>query len=440
MRKNNTVKFIDLFAGMGGLRMGFEDGFWNNGFRTQCVMTSEVKPYAVDVLKDNFGNEPVRGDITKIPCSDIPEFDFLLAGFPCQPFSSGGKGLGFSDTRGTLFYEIARILKGKQPYGFLLENVEGLVRHRKGRTMNVIIESLEGLGYKVSWIVLDSADFGLAQSRKRVFIAGTRTQMPRLMQPVSVPAKLSSILQGGLPTVKSNFTNLLLAKYPVKELYGKSIKDKRGGKNNIHSWDFSLKGKITPDQAELLGMIFKERRKKHWADIIGIDWMDGMPLTTDQIRTFYDVKNLDSMLDNLRVKGYLKLEHPKKLVKEMMDGVMKTHREYDTTKDKGYNIVAGQLSFEFNKILDPDGICNTIVATDVSKIGVPDGDGIRRLTKREGMRLFGFPEEYVFPSNIKDSDAFDLLGNTVAIPAAAHVAMELANIYIYQTKTYNYEV
>ena len=108
---SKTVKYIDLLAGLGGIRLGFSEGLKAHGIKSQCVFSSELKDYAIKAYHGYFGNENVSGDITKIPTTDIPDFDFLLAGFPCQPFSSAGQRLGFSDTRGTLFFEIERILK-----------------------------------------------------------------------------------------------------------------------------------------------------------------------------------------------------------------------------------------------------------------------------------------------------------------------------------------
>jgi DNA (cytosine-5)-methyltransferase 1 len=436
--ENNTVKFIDLFAGLGGIRLGFENSFQKLGFKTECVLTSEIKPYAVKCLKHNFKNDFFAGDIFDIKNEFIPDFDFLLGGFPCQPFSAGGKRQGFLDTRGTLFFEIERILKDKQPYGFILENVEGLVKHdlvnktdEIGRTLSTILHKLQNeLGYNVSWKVFDSLEFGLPQSRKRIFIVGTKDELIDLGGNEPKFNALKHILESGLPTIQSDFADKILKHFDLKDLYGKSIKDKRGGDNNIHSWDIGLKGEVTKEQSLLLAKIFKARRKKQWAEEIGIDWMDGMPLTLNQISTFvnYSESKLFSMLEDLTTKGYLKFEHPKKLVKEVSGDSYKIYRIYDETKPMGYNIVTGKLSFEINKILDPNDIAPTLVATDVSRLAVPDKNGLRKLTIREGLRLFGYPEWYEIPT--KETEAFDLLGNTVAVPVVEFVAEKLAKVFI----------
>lgn len=422
------IKFIDLFAGLGGIRLGFEQACQDRGIETECVLTSEIKPYAVQTLKHNYQHENFVGDIFQVKNEDIPHFDFLFGGFPCQPFSTGGKRQGFADTRGTLFFEIERIIKYHQPKGFILENVEGLVKHdlenkydEIGRTLSTILYKLEvELGYQVSWKVLDSVNFGVPQSRKRVFIVGTKKERISLDNFEPSYKILKDVLETGKKTMNTEFTRKLLSNFTIEELYGKSIKDKRGGENNIHSWDIGLKGECSKDQILLLNRLFKERRKKQWADEIGIDWMDGMPLTLSQIQSFYPTSNLfdtidiKSMLDDLTEKGYLKFEHPKKLITEVVENRIITSRVYDVTKPKGYNIVTGKLSFEVNKILSPFDIAPTLVATDMVKIVVPDGNGVRRLTIREGLRMFGYPESYEIP--LKESLAFDLLGNTVVVP------------------------
>ena len=418
-----TVKYIDLFAGLGGIRLGFSEGLKSKGIKSECVFSSELKPYAIEAYKNFYGDVDIKGDITQIDTKDIPDFDFLLAGFPCQPFSSAGKRRGFVDTRGTLFFEIERILQDKiskcvPAKGFLLENVEGLVNHDGGRTLKVIISHLKKLGYNVTYKLLDSQYFGLAQSRKRVYIAGLLEGEVDFDNFPSQTAVVGDILEKGLPTVDSKLTKLLLKNYKIDDLKGKSIKDKRGGSDNIHSWEIELKGPTTKLERQLLNTMLKERRKKKWAEEIGIKWMDGMPLTEEQIRTFFDVAELHDMLLDLEDKGYVVFEHPKQAV----NGI----RIPDETLPKGYNIVAGKLSFEFSKILNPDELAPTLVAMDVSKLGIVDGDGIRHLTIREGQRLCGYPEEYDL-SMIKTTEAFDLLGNTVCVPVIKAIAERIGD-------------
>ncbi|MBC8770536.1 DNA (cytosine-5-)-methyltransferase [Arenibacter sp. BSSL-BM3] len=165
--ENPNFKFIDLFAGIGGFRLG---GQKNNG---KCVFSSEWDKFAQQTYKENFGEIPF-GDITKIEANAIPNHDVLFAGFPCQPFSYSGRNEGFKDkTRGTLFFDILRILEEKKPKMFLLENVKGLKSHNKGKTLETIIDSLTKLGYHLHWEILKSTDFGLPQKRERWYCIGS---------------------------------------------------------------------------------------------------------------------------------------------------------------------------------------------------------------------------------------------------------------------------
>ena len=431
MQFTKSIKFIDLFAGIGGIRKGFELACSDLGIEAECVFTSEIKTYAVEVLKQNHPNECINGDITKIETSKIPDFDFLLGGFPCQAFSAAGKRLGFEDTRGTLFFEVERILRDKKPKGFILENVEGLVNHDRqnpkdkiGRTLSVILEHLTALGYKVNWRVLNAKDFGVPQDRKRIYITGTFSEIPDLQGFETVNSKLSEVLECGLPVANSKFVNLVLSHYSVNQLYGMSIKDKRGGENNIHSWDIDYKGKTTKQEKEFLNILLKERRKKKWAVEYGIDWMDGMPLTLDMIRTFYNSNNLEVMLEDLVSKKYLKKEHPKKKVGNK--------RVQDESLPLGYNIVAGKMSYEVAKVLDPNGIAPTLVAMDMEHLFVVDNGGIRKLSLREGLRLFGYPDDFKF--NVSQQDGYDLLGNTVVVPVIKQVALRVLKICAVEKK------
>ena len=162
---NPEFSFIDLFAGIGGIRIPFQE------LGGECVFTSEWDKYAQKTYKVNFGDE-INGDITQIPSSDIPDFDILLGGFPCQPFSQAGLHKGFEDTRGTLFFEVERIIRDKRPKAFLLENVKQLIGHDKGNTFKVILQHLDALDYTVDYKVLAAKDFGVPQIRQRVYIVG----------------------------------------------------------------------------------------------------------------------------------------------------------------------------------------------------------------------------------------------------------------------------
>ncbi len=164
-------KTIDLFAGIGGIRLGFE------AYGCQTVFASEWDKDAQKMYEANFGEKP-QGDINLIDPEDIPDHHILLAGFPCQPFSIAGKGLGFADTRGTLFFNIEAILKAKKPTAFLLENVRRLTTHDKGQTFAVILEKLTALGYTVYHKIINALDFGVPQKRERIYIVGFLNPIP----------------------------------------------------------------------------------------------------------------------------------------------------------------------------------------------------------------------------------------------------------------------
>ena len=182
-------RFIDLFAGIGGMRIAFESA----GGR--CVFSSEWDKYAQRTYEHNFGDQP-HGDITQIEAGEIPDCDVLLAGFPCQPFSSIGRRQGFDHpTQGTLFHDIVRIITSKKPSAFLLENVEGLENHDGGRTIQVIDETLRALGYAIDRRVLDAADYGVPQHRRRTYIVGFRNDIVAGQFPMVWP-KPSRIRRG----------------------------------------------------------------------------------------------------------------------------------------------------------------------------------------------------------------------------------------------------
>jgi len=192
----NEITFIDPFAGIGGFRYGLEKANDTITERTQqgvqqgsknnpttiksflgtkqftCVWSNEWDKYCAKIYEKNFGERPDTRDIRTIPSREIPDHDLLCAGFPCPTFSIAGKGKGFEDTRGAVFFEIPRILRDKRPRYFLLENVKGLLSHQAGQTFQTILGVLSNLGYRCEWQVLNSQNFGVPQNRERVFIVG----------------------------------------------------------------------------------------------------------------------------------------------------------------------------------------------------------------------------------------------------------------------------
>ena len=228
-------KFIDLFAGIGGIRLGFEH------VGGECVFSSEFDEDACKTYEANFGEHP-SGDITKIDAADIPDFDILLGGFPCQAFSIIGKKEGFNDeTRGTLFFEIERILKAKKPRAFMLENVRNLTAHDKGNTFKVIIEHLENLGYTVYAKVLNALDYGVPQKRERIIIVGFLDKITDFTFPEPVPVEQRKTLTDILET---DVDQKYYVRDAIRESRMERMKDKDYPKPYISHENMA--GSITP--------------------------------------------------------------------------------------------------------------------------------------------------------------------------------------------------
>ena len=256
---------------------------------------------------------------------------------------------------------------------------------------------------------LNSADFGLAQSRERVYIVCSITKLVDFSKIQSSPKRLLKdiIDQTDQTTdIKAEFTDKIISLHSESPVYGCKIGDKRGGKSNIHSWDIGYNGQINKEKRRLMNAIMLERRKKHWAAKKGIVWMDGMPLTAAEIRTFHVSSNLTTMLDNLVAKKYLKIEK----CKDLVDG----KRVYKEDSPEGYNICKGKLSFPISKIIDPEGIAPTLTATDSNKLAVLIRNKyLRKLNQLELKRLCGFPESYQLPAGV---NMYDLFGNMATPP------------------------
>lgn len=227
--KNAKYKMIDLFAGIGGTRLGF-----HQTGNVQCVFSSEIDKFAVKTYYANFGDTPY-GDITQISEKDVPDHDILVGGFPCQAFSQAGKKLGFEDTRGTLFFEIARIIKYKKPKAFLLENVRNLLSHDNGNTYAVIEATLKNLGYDVNLLVYKAKDFGVPQNRERIYIVGFNKEKV---------SNYNEFIAPNPPCTPTNVGNILEknvnSKYTISDkLWAGHQRRKRDNKKNGKGFGYS---------------------------------------------------------------------------------------------------------------------------------------------------------------------------------------------------------
>ncbi len=415
------IKFVDLFAGIGGIRKGLETALHKNGIKFKCVFSSEIDKKAQETYFLNYKETP-NGDIREI--HQLPEHDVLLAGFPCQSFSYAGKQKGFADTRGTLFFEIERLIQAtlKKPKLLLLENVRGFITHDSGRTFATVVSHLNSLGYQVETLLLNSSNFGVPQNRVRAYLVCSHHEHPRLSIKSNLGASDShqfrkTIEQNDLfemdheiryvrdiiepqvdprylcsPTFMAQLKDALQGK-PFESLHGVRMIDYRGG-NSLHSWELGTKGHCSDEERALMNAIIGNRRKKHFGSE-----QDGKELTLEQIKTFWEDSNLESLLESLVSKGYLRLIENK------------------------YNPTCGNMSFEVFKFLDPDSISITIVTSDAHRLGVVQNGLPRRITPRECARLQGFPDGFIL--NPSDSFAYRQLGNSVSVPVITAIFDDL---------------
>ena len=411
------IRFVDLFAGIGGIRLGFEQAMGEMGLGCECVLSSEIDAHAQETYRLNYGEKP-QGDIYKI--QNFPDFDFLLAGFPCQPFSYAGKQKGFGDTRGTLFFEIERLLATHQPQGFLLENVRGLTTHDGGRTLKTIVEKLEGLGYGVTCLLLNSSDLNVPQNRVRVYIAGIKGTQPTMSLQSSRGATDShqykrqrhaknlfdaqntlvvrDILEPNPPAsydCSPLFQQRMQAVLKQKNLpiHGVRLIDFRNG-NSIHSWELGIKGECAREEVEFMNALIANRRKK----IFG-SHQDGKSLSRAQVESFFKHPKLTQIIKSLLQKRYLR------------------------ERDGLFNPVSGNMSFEVFKFLDPDSISITLVTSDAHKLGVMHRGRMRHITPRECARIQGYPD--TFQHHPIDVHAYRQFGNSVSVPVVKAVVADL---------------
>ena len=412
----SKIHFIDLFSGIGGMRLAFEQAASSFKLETECILSSEINKDAQSVYQTNFAHNSL-GDVRQL--EQLPEHDFLLAGFPCQSFSYAGKKAGFGDTRGTLFFEIMRLMDTNKPKAFIFENVRGLLTNDAGKTIETIKHEIKKRGYSFNLFLLNSANFNLPQNRIRVYIVGILEATPKfnLVSDSGFkdshsynPQQLSLFSDNKqLVTVADILEDAPEAKYDcsskfvaalkrilendLSRLHGIRLIDYRGG-NSLHSWELGLRGDCSKDEIALMNLFILKRRNKSFGSE-----QDGKLLTKEQIATFYNRPELDMLLTSLVSKNYLQL-----------------------VEDK-YKPVAGNFSFEVYKFLDPTKIAITLVASDANRLGVYHNNRIRRITPREAARLQGFPDSFQLHPN--DDKAYYQLGNSVSINVVKAVAEEV---------------
>ncbi|MBE9008017.1 DNA (cytosine-5-)-methyltransferase [Fortiea sp. LEGE XX443] len=412
------IRFVDLFAGIGGIRLAFEQAAQLIDLKTECVLSSEIDEDSKFVYGTNFSEVPL-GDIKEI--TTLPEHDVLLAGFPCQSFSYAGKKEGFGDTRGTLFFEIVRLIDTHKPKVFVFENVRGLYTHEQGKTLKTIKHEMQKRGYSFDALLLNSANFGLPQNRVRLYLIGFLNKSPKLNlfsdlgpkdshsfnhkqlslfessdQPT--PTTVTDILEDD-PDPKYNcsksFINALskVVGNNFEKLHGCRLIDYRGG-NSIHSWELGLRGECTQEEIKLMNLFITKRRNQEFGR-----HQDGKLLTQEQIATFYKNPELGNILNSLVSKKYLKIVNGK------------------------YKPVSGNFSFEVYKFLDPNKISVTLVASDANRLGIYHNGRVRKITPKEAARLQGFPDNFILHFN--DDKAYYQLGNSVSINVVRVISKEV---------------
>ena len=415
------IKYIDLFAGVGGIRLGVSQALSRNGIESKCVLSSEINEKACETYQLNFGEHP-SGDVKEI--TEIEPFDILLGGFPCQPFSYAGKRMGFGDTRGTLFFEIERILKKYRPKAFLLENVRGLYTHDGGRTFQTIMGKLHSLGYGTYDLLQNSSNFGVPQNRVRLYIVGILNAQPQMGLYTDLGStdshdykkrsqELSLFFEKPLCRVADILEPEVDEKYycsakfqqmlhdavgeDLSTLHGYRLIDYRGGQS-LHSWELGMKGKCSDAEIRFMNALILNRRKP----IFGKE-QDGKKLTFEQIKTFYQEPNIEEIINSLVEKRYLQV------------------------KDGKYNPVCGNMSFEVFKLLDPDSISVTLTSSDANRLGVIQHNRARHITPRECARLQGFPD--TFKLHPTDICSYKQFGNSVSVPVVEAVFNDFIRNY-----------
>ncbi len=383
------MKFIDLFAGIGGFRHGLQkvavesesssdskSGASQHGQRAfHCVWSNEWDKYASQIYKKHYGECDTR-DIRTVDTKEIPDHDLLCAGFPCQSFSIAGKRLGFEDTRGTMFFEIARIIRDKRPRHFILENVKGLLSHDEGKTFQTILGVLSDLGYEYQWQVLNSKNFGVPQNRERVFIVGhlRETSRPEVF-PIGESYSISHQTKYAEQAGRSRISSTIDARYGSLRNAGETYLHYIGG----------IKGKRD------MWLKDNKQNSRNFSQGQRVYASDGIAST---------IAGNAGGLGGKTGLYAIPVLTPDRMEKRQ------NGRRFKNDGDPAFTL------------------------TSQDKHGVYDGLSIRRLTPVECERLQGFPDNWT--KGISDTQRYKCLGNAVTTLVIADIGRKLI-----QTKEVN---
>ena len=392
------MKFFDLFAGIGGFRLGME----RNGH--ECIGSCEIDQYARQIYSRNFGHEPEYKDATKLNPKELPDFQCLCAGFPCQSFSLAGQRGGFEDTRGTLFFEIIRIIREKQPSVLFLENVKGLLSHDKGKTYRTILATLDEVGYDVSFQLVNSKYF-LPQNRDRIFIIGHLRGASR--QEI---LPLGEISEGDDRTSKNGDKIELEAKHiNVTKHNGSRVYSKDGIAPSVMAGEGSgTRIKIIEPKLKKVGIIGKGGQGMRVYSIDGI------------------ASNLNALSGGMGAKTGLYLDRNKvpMIYKSNTNANMKQRIQ---NRDSTWTLTT--KSTDFGLIVNvpkPDDVSRTVRVGGRGSIDrhswdiIDDNTRVRRLTPTECERLQGFPDGYTI--GISETQRYKCLGNAVTVNTIQYIA------------------
>ena len=421
------MKFIELFSGIGGFRYGLEmcnrqharecckgeenlsshNGGNGKGWRSNtftCIFANDNNKYACQVYRKNFGKEELyEGDITKIIADDIPDFDLLCGGFPCQAFSIAGKRKGFEDTRGTLFFDIARILAAKRPRYLLLENVKGLLSHDDGHTFRTILWVLHGLRYDVQWQVLNSKDFGVPQNRERVFIIGHLRGERR-------------------PEV-----------FPIREINKNDTKQSTiHGRNSISRTLTAHYGDVSGDSTkiQILDKTGKVKSKKIASTLTGGGHSGGNHSDMDLLEITKNKPDAQRIYDSNEISKTLKGEGGGQGAKTGLYAMrwQRTEKGKEARRESQAN---GKDYTPFSEgcrevVPVPGKNVGAITAQAVAKDSLIGNEmQIRRLTPTECERLQAFPDGWT--EGISDSQRYKCLGNALTTSVVKEIGKRLIN-------------